>query len=55
MVALAGNFDFAGSRFLTSLTAELFARLRHAAAWKVGTLRLLGCRHRFSPYVKSLI
>jgi hypothetical protein len=49
MVALAGNLDFTGSRFLASLTAEFFARLRHAATWKVGTLCLLGCGHRLSP------
>ena len=52
MVALAGNLDFAGSRFLTGLTAVLIARLRRALAWKVCTLSLLNCRHRCSPFQK---
>lgn len=52
MVALAGNLDFAGSRFLTCLTAVLIARLRRALAWKVCTLSLLNRCHRCSPFQK---
>jgi hypothetical protein len=50
VVALAGNLDFAGSRFLTGLTAVFIARLREAPAWKVRTLTLLNCRHHCSPF-----
>jgi hypothetical protein len=50
MVALARNLDFAGSGFLTGLTAVFLPRLRQAPAWKMCTLSLLSCRHRDSPF-----
>jgi hypothetical protein len=51
VVALAGNLDFPGSRFLTGLTAVLLARWRKAPAWQMGALRLLIRRHYGSPYL----
>jgi hypothetical protein len=51
VVALAGNLDFLGSRFLTGLTAVLLARWRKAPAWQMGALRLLIRRHYGSPYL----
>jgi len=51
MVTLARNLDFAGSGFLTGLTAVFLTRLRYALTWKVCTLSLLVCGHRGSPYL----
>jgi hypothetical protein len=49
VVALAGNFDFPGSSFLTRLTAVLVAILSHAPAWQVCALLLfVGRHHHFS-------
>jgi hypothetical protein len=49
MVTLTRNLDFAGSCFLTGLTAIFVAGLCQAPAWKVRALSLLvGRHHRFS-------
>jgi hypothetical protein len=50
MVALAGDLDFLGSRFLTGLTAVFVARLHYAPAWQVRTFILLIARHHYSPF-----
>jgi hypothetical protein len=50
MVALTRNLNFLGSRFPTGLAAVFVARLRHAAAWQVGTLVwFIGRHHLCSP------
>jgi hypothetical protein len=54
MVALASDLDFAGSRFLTGLTAVFVARLRQALAWQVCTFVLLSCHRYFSFGRQSL-
>jgi hypothetical protein len=55
MVTLARNLDFAGSCFLTPLTAIFVARLRQALTWKVCALRLLICCHHCSPFRNSIL
>jgi len=49
MVALASDFDFLGSRFLTRLTAVLVSILGHAPAWQVRALLLFIACHHHSP------
>jgi len=53
MVTLASNFNVAGSRFLTGLTAVFLARLRYTLARKVCTLSLIGCHHHGFSLLKS--
>jgi hypothetical protein len=51
VVALASDFDFAGSRFLARLTAVFFAILCHASTWQVRALLLFVACHQHSPYL----
>jgi hypothetical protein len=55
VVALAGNLDLFGSRFLAGLTTVFAAALRHAFAGQVCALGFFGCRHHsFSLFVGTL-
>ena len=55
MVALARNFNFLRSCFLTGLAAVFVARLNHALAWQVCTLTLFTSRHNGYPVPSKLL